>query len=309
MISPVGLPKGLALEFPTLTAESALSWLPPVGDIDVQDTQELYASLVGQVMGFFHAYGREFPWRQTNDPYEVLVSEVMLQQTQTSRVLPKYELFLSQWPTLKDLAQAPLDQLLCAWSGLGYPRRALALRETARLSSQWGWTLPPQRDALLSLPGIGPSTSSAILCFGYRQKAVYLETNVRRVLLHCLLHGHEGVKDVQLGQLLQELLQYIDDPRAWYDALMDMGVLLRYMVPNPNKRSAHYARQSGFANSDRQVRGQLLLNFQERGSLQLGILLDALHGFDTEQVIRCLKSLENDGFVQECDGVYQIKKG
>lgn len=165
-------------DFPTLPTEEAAYYLRPTFD----QTPEGYKSFVRTILGFYEAHGRQFIWRETSDPYRILLSEVMLQQTQTSRVMPKYELFLSLWPTLKDLAGSPpLDELLYHWKGLGYNRRALNLRKSAIASEKWGgWSLPKNQAELLSLPGVGKATAAAIGAFSYQERTIYLETNIRR---------------------------------------------------------------------------------------------------------------------------------
>lgn len=297
--------KGLSAEFPGLDITVAYDYLAtPVEYDSLDEAEQLEArrEFTSHIWQFYHEYGRRFPWRETRDTWAVLLSEVMLQQTQTSRVLPKYEAFLDQWPTWKAMAASSLDDVLALWKGLGYPRRALALRKVAVASERWGWNLPGDYDTLLTLPGVGPSTAAAICSFCYGQPAIYLETNIRRVLLYHFFPGQEQVHDKRLRALLERLLEDIDDVRAWYYALMDYGVLLKYLIPNANRRSAHYARQSKYENSNRQIRGLLLLNFSERGALTRTQLLDNLSNFDVERVDACIDSLCADGFIEKVPG-------
>lgn len=306
--------KGLSAEFPALSLSVAYDYLfSPVDYLALDDAGRLdlrheFSALIWR---FYNEFGRRFPWRETRATWPVLLSEVMLQQTQTARVLPKYEAFLDKWPSWESMASSSLDEVLALWKGLGYPRRALALRKVAVASERWGWELPCDYAELLTLPGVGPSTAAAVCAFSYGQPAIYLETNIRRVLLHCFFPGQEQVHDRVLRTLLDDLLADVDDVRAWYYALMDYGVLLKFLIPNANRRSAHYARQSRFENSNRQLRGLLLLHFSERGALSRNQLLDNLSGFEPERVDACLRSLCSEGFIEESaepEPRYRIKK-
>lgn len=290
--------------FPSLGEQEALSYLwPPFGH-DSADLDLFRSSILD-----FHAHhGRRFAWRETSDPYRILLSEVMLQQTQTSRVEPKYEQFLSLWPDFSSLAKAPLDELLFHWKGLGYNRRALNLRKSAALTEQWGWTIPPDEKAISSLPGVGKATTAALLAFAYQMQSIYLETNIRRVLLTCFYPEAEHVKDKELEQLLALLVAGIEDVKSWYYALMDYGVLLKALLPNANTRSAHYTRQSAFENSNRQIRGQLIHLLADTGAKDSREIVSILSRFDEERILSCLADLQKEGFVQECGGVYRIPR-
>lgn len=240
---------------------------------------------------------REFPWRNTDDPYRILLSELMLQQTQTDRVLPKYQQFLAYWPNFQAMAQTEIADVLMAWRGLGYNRRALALRTIARESERFGWTLPPQYDQLIQLPMIGPATAAAILAFAYQKPAIYLETNIRRVLIHQFHPDETQVSDTLLKKELEELLQFQSDYRNWYYALMDYGVYLKKVLVNPNRRSAHYTKQSKFAGSNRQVRGLLLVAMTEQGALDIDSLSERIN-FPRERIMQCVEDLMKEGFIE-----------
>jgi A/G-specific adenine glycosylase len=206
---------------------------------------------------------RDLPWRTTRDPYRVLVSEVMLQQTQVARVLPKYAEWLERFPALAALAEAPLEPILELWSGLGYNRRALALKRAAQVACELYAGRLPETDAeLQSLPGIGPSTAAGVRVFALDAPAVYLETNVRTVFLHDLLEGVEDVSDAHVRPLVHAALEAAMEegvgPREWYTALLDRGAHLKRTVPNPSRRSAHHRSQSPFEGSRRQKRAWLL---------------------------------------------------
>jgi A/G-specific adenine glycosylase len=290
--------------FATLTVEQAAQYLWPPFSVD-----ELSLSLFREhIHHFYQSHGRQFAWRQTRDPYQILLSEVMLQQTQTTRVEPKYELFVSLWPTLKDLAGASTLELLTHWKGLGYNRRALYLQRTAQMSEEWGWTLPNDEATLRALPGVGKATSAALLAFAFDQRSIYLETNVRRVILHCFFSDQEGVRDRQVEEVLARLIAEEEDPKSWYYGLLDYGVLLKTLVPNPNRRSAHYTRQSAFENSNRQIRGMLIHLLTESGRSSEERIIEMLCRFEADRITGCLAQLSEEGFVEERGGVYGIKE-
>ena len=201
---------------------------------------------------------RDLPWRNCDDAYAVLVSEVMLQQTQVKRVLSFWPRFMAAFPTIDALAAADTADVLSHWQGLGYNRRALALKRCAeQCSSQYGGELPHSADALCALPGIGPATAAGVVSFAYNRPSVYLETNVRTVFLHELFAGKEGVKDSDIRPLV-EMSCPTHDARRWYYALLDYGAHLKRVLPNPSRRSAHHARQSAFEGSRRQKRAELV---------------------------------------------------
>lgn len=221
------------------------------------------SEFVARVLAEGRRLYRDLPWRDTRDPYEVLVSEVMLQQTQVSRVLPRYAEWLAEFPTIEALASAPLAVVLAAWQGLGYNRRAIALKRTAeQLVASGARTLPADERALRALPGIGSATAAGVLAFAFDLPAVYLETNVRTVFLHELFADVDGVPDRVLLPLLSAALGEAASqgatPREWYYALLDYGAHLKRMHTNPSRRSAHHTRQSAFEGSNRQKRAFLL---------------------------------------------------
>ena len=200
---------------------------------------------------------RDLPWRHVDDPYAVLVSEIMLQQTQVAR-RPLRERFLSAFPTVDALAAAAVPDVLELWQGLGYNRRALALKRTAdRCAAEGAGRLPETYEGLLALPGIGPATAAGVVAFAYQRPAVYLETNVRSVFLHELFPEEEAVSDKVLLPLVEAAAFHpaaAADPRRWYYGLLDYGAHLKATVPNPSRRSAGHSRQSAFEGSRRQKR-------------------------------------------------------
>ncbi|MBI4425958.1 MAG: A/G-specific adenine glycosylase [Candidatus Kerfeldbacteria bacterium] len=201
---------------------------------------------------------RDFPWRRTHDPYKILVSEVMLQQTQADRVVPKYRAFIRSFPTIRLLAKAPLRKVLAGWQGLGYNRRAVALQRAAQaIANQYGGRVPQHIEALRRLPGVGRYTAAAVLVFAFNQPTAMVETNIRSVFLHHFFPRQRLVRDDELQPLIAQTLDR-RQPRRWYEAVMDYGAWLKKQLPNPGRRSRHYVRQSTFAGSHRQLRGQLI---------------------------------------------------
>lgn len=216
-----------------------------------------------EVWDYYQAHGRhDLPWRQpqgdTFDAYRVAVSELMLQQTQVSRVIPKYHQFLEYFPTVQDLASAPLGDVLRVWSGLGYNRRAKFLWQAARqVVRDYQGIFPKELNELIKLPGIGSNTAGAILAYGYGRPAVFVETNIRTVYIHHFFRDRTDVPDKAILGLVAETMD-TEHPREWYWALMDYGSYLKQSVGNLSRLSKTYAKQSTFQGSRRQIRGQVL---------------------------------------------------
>lgn len=201
------------------------------------------------------------------DAYQILVSEVMLQQTQVARVIDFYPRFLKTFPTIKLLAEAPLSRVLQLWQGLGYNRRAVMLQRAARVVMQrHAGTMPTDYEALLELPGVGPSTAAGIMNFAYNQPAPYLETNVRTVYLH-FFFDDASCKAIDDKEILPLVIKTMDkeNPREWFYALLDYGVMLKKTVGNLNRKSKTYTKQSPFEGSARQARAKALRKALARG--------------------------------------------
>ncbi|MGO8694253.1 MAG: A/G-specific adenine glycosylase [Rectinemataceae bacterium] len=247
------------------------------------------------MLAYYAEFGRSFPWRETKDPWTILVSEVMLQQTQTDRVLPKFIAWRERFPDAASLAASPLPEVLRLWSGLGYNRRALALAAAARIVVDSGF--PGDEKALLALPGVGPYTARAVLAFAFGLPTVFIETNIRSVFLQHFFPSEESVGDARIALLVEATLDR-KDPRTWYYALMDYGVSIKKMAGNPNRRSAHYARQTPFADSKRRVRGGVL---RELASLRGAVPREELARrlcFSRERVEEALADLHAEGFLR-----------
>ena len=249
-----------------------------------------------QIYQHYRAHKRAMPWRQTHNPYHILVSEIMLQQTPVERVLGKYGEFLARFPDFDSLAEATWPEVLAVWQGLGYNRRALALKRLAQaVVEDWGGALPRNAEDLRSLPGIGPATAGALLAFAFQQPMAFIETNIRRVFLHFFFAGQEGVTDREILPLVAETLDR-ERVRDWYYALMDYGAELKRSFLNPNRRSAHYARQSSFSGSNREVRSLILKTLIEKPSLPYKELARAV-GLSPTRTRAALEQLLAEGFV------------
>ena len=257
-----------------------------------------------RVWDFYHDHGRhELPWRRDITPYGVLVSEVMLQQTQVTRVLVKYDEWLTAFPGFAELAVASGSEVLAAWQGLGYNRRGMWLREAARrVMEDYGGQLPNDPAELVKLPGIGPNTAGSIAAFAYNEPVVFIETNIRRVFIHEFFpetEGGEPVSDASLRPLIEGALDR-EHPREWYWALMDYGSWLARQVSNPNRRSKHYARQSTFEGSVRQIRGEVLRQLLGGPKLEQEFIIADSRLPDT------LAGLAKDGLVRLEGGRWQL---
>jgi A/G-specific adenine glycosylase len=213
------------------------------------------------IWAYYEREGRsKLPWRHTKDPYAILVSEIMLQQTQVARVEEYYRRFLKKFPSFRALAKASTADVLNAWQGLGYNRRAMFLKRAAEeIVEKYDGKLPNNREALESLPGIGKGTSGSLMAFAFNKPEVFIETNIRRVFIHFFFSDKNKVTDEELKRYIESSIDQ-KNPREWYWALMDYGSSMsgKNKIANPNRRSAHYAKQSAFAGSDRELRGKIL---------------------------------------------------
>ncbi len=187
-----------------------------------------FTDLQERLLDWYRTNARELPWRRTRDPYRILVSEVMLQQTQVDRVIPKYQEFLRHFPTIDALAAAPTADVIRVWSGLGYNRRAINLQRTAQaVVARHACAMPEDLAALQALPGIGPYTAGAIACFAYEQDVGFLDTNIRRVL-HRLFFGPELPDERATMRELRDWATQIVPPGQgyqWNQALMELGAV------------------------------------------------------------------------------------
>jgi A/G-specific adenine glycosylase len=226
-----------------------------------------------RVLAWFAEAGRDLPWRATRDPYRVLVAEVLAQQTQAARAAAAWPVFLERFPDAATLAAAPPGEVLRAWQGLGYNRRALALRRTAQaVVERGGW--PDTVEELARLPGVGPYTARAVACFALEQPVAPVDTNVARVLARSLTGADPAQLTPAARQRLADQAMAPEDPWAWSSALMDTGALhcrprprcggcpleatCRWRALGPAAPPPRPRAQAPFATSDRRWRGAVV---------------------------------------------------
>lgn len=243
------------------------------------------------LLSWYNENKRDLPWRKTKGPYHVLVSEIMLQQTQVDRVIPKYTAFLTAFPTLESLAAASPADVLKAWSGLGYNRRALYLQRAAQAIVQRG-SFPQTAEELQQLPGIGAYTSRSILIFAFNKDEVTIDTNIRRILIHQFGLPEESSAD-ELRELARKVLPS-GRSRDWHNALMDYGALT---VTAKSSGIKPLSQQSPFHGSRRQYRGMLLKRLVSGENLTLVRLCKEWQK-DNDWVMELLKGLEKEGLVR-----------
>ncbi|HVT74848.1 MAG TPA: A/G-specific adenine glycosylase [Candidatus Paceibacterota bacterium] len=259
------------------------------------------------VWDYWNKSGRhDLPWRNTRDPYRILVSEVMLQQTQVSRVLAKYDEFLRAFPDVEALADSQTADVLRVWQGLGYNRRALLLKRAAEsIVRDHKGVFPRTEVALESLPGIGQSTRGALLAFAFGIPTAFIETNIRAVYLHSFFKDKKDVSDKKLLPLIEDTLDQ-KDPRSWYYALMDYGVHLKQTLPNPSRQSRHHAKQSAFKGSNRELRAAIvryvLGGARTKGDIKRHIASSI--GKTPHDIEKNINALVREGFMRETYGKY-----
>ena len=259
------------------------------------------------VRSYFRREGRQLPWRppllawdkqrDRLDPYSILVSEVMLQQTQVDRVVPKYREWLEHLPDFRTLQRASVAEVLRLWQGLGYNRRALALKRSADIVvADWAEELPTSEEALRTLPGVGAYTAAAIQAFAFNIPVIMVETNIRSVFIQAFFSHRKSVADNELVPLIEQSLDR-EDPRRWYWALMDYGAHLKRTASNPGRQSKEYVRQSTFEGSNRQLRGLVVRTLTQRSRVSWQRLLRDLD--DSPQRVKLvLAQLEREGFIR-----------
>jgi A/G-specific adenine glycosylase len=247
------------------------------------------------------------PWRTDYNPYDIFISEVMLQQTQVDRVIDKFIEFRKLFPDFKTLAESELPQLLATWQGLGYNRRALSLRNAARtIVEQHNGTLPDQLDQLETLPGIGPATAASITAFAFNKPVVFLETNIRTVIIYHFCKSEQAVPDSLLSEIAVCILDK-KSPRQWYSALMDYGTMLKKTVGNLSRKSATYKKQSTFKGSRRELRGKVLKQLLETPKLS-SVKLSEYLSEPSEKLLPVLEQLTRENIVKYNKGRYLIEK-
>lgn len=257
------------------------------------------------IWNFYRENGRQFAWRATQDPYAIFISEIMLQQTQTYRIAPKYEQWLAEFPDFQALANATLRDVLSVWQGLGYNRRGMYTQKVAqRVVAEYESRLPADPIILETFPGIGKNTAGSICAFAFNMPVVFIETNIRAVYIHSFFKDRDDVHDKELLPLIAQTVDR-QNPREWYYALMDYGVFLKQQGKNPSRKSVHHAKQSRFQGSDRQIRGAIIRLLTQHSALTSEQLIAHLEK-DAQRVQQIINQLNKELLLKYRDGFYSI---
>ncbi len=262
----------------------------------------------GVVMQYFADYGRhDLPWREPEaddsfDPYKILVSELMLQQTQVNRVRQKYIEFLSKFPNVQTLAKASLGEVLVAWQGLGYNRRAKFLWQAAqKIVHDFDGIFPEVVAELETLPGVGKNTAGAIVAYAFDKPVVFIETNIRTVYIHHFFHDQTDIPDSAILDLVEQTTPK-RKIREWYWSLMDYGTHLKQTVGNLSRASKSYAKQSKFEGSLRQIRGHVLRALGRKSMTSTELSKE----ITDERLPDVLATLEREELIQRHDKTYSL---
>lgn len=294
--------------------------------MQLSEPQTLYPVLVS----WFDEHGRDLPWRHINDPWAILVCEVMSQQTPVSRVLPTWTYWMERWPTPADLAAASPAEVLLAWDKMGYPRRAMRLVECAKqITDVHGGALPREREELLALPGIGAYTADAIIAFAYRERSVVLDTNIRRVLARW--HGEALPRPTQSRTEVMRAEGFVpatpDKAWQWNAAIMELGALICtarnprcadcpftsvcqwFIAGKPADEFANKRKPQGFEGTNRQARGKIMavLRSSAHPSLSPAALAVATD-LPAERFEPALAGLLDDGLAVANDGLISLPR-
>lgn len=260
-----------------------------------------------EVWSHYRAHKRDMPWRADTSPYSIVVSEIMLQQTQVSRVTVKFASWMKRFPTWQVLAKAPVADVLREWSGLGYNRRALYLKRIAEeVVANYKGILPDTFEELRKLPGIGPNTAGAILAYAFNKPYQFIETNIRSAYIHFFFpRAKAKIPDSKLLPLIEQTLDQRNS-REWHWALMDYGSYIKSTYPNPSRRSAHHVKQSKFKGSNRELRANIL-KFILENPVTLKKIRAQFSNYSNEQVQKNVDDLVREGFICKRGSAYSIQ--
>lgn len=263
---------------------------------------------------FYKKNKRDFPWRAPTlklrrdkklDSYKILISEVMLQQTQTYRAVPKYNMWIKKFPNFETLNKASFSKILKAWSGLGYNRRALYLKQIAQqVVNEHNGKLPMDEQILVKFPGIGKNTACSVIVFSTNIPLIFIETNIRRVFIHEFFQDKNTVDDKEILKLVEKTID-TKNPREWYYGLMDYGAILGKLPNNPNSKSKHYKKQSRFEGSLRQIRGAIIRELSISNVRKTTQLKEKITK-DEEMFKKALKQLEKEQFIHVDEDIVSI---
>lgn len=258
------------------------------------------------VWDYYKQNNRSMPWRVDTNFYYVMVSEIMLQQTQVSRVLQKFHSFIRRFPDIESLAKADLSDVLEEWMGLGYNRRAKFLKQAAQIIvERFNGIFPATLDQWMALPGFGRNTASAVLVYSRNIPLVFVETNIRTVFIHHFFAGRELVSDKEIEILMNETLD-MNNPREWYWALMDYGTFLKKEFGNVSRKSSSYSKQSKFEGSFRQKRAAVLRFIVITRLVTKEEIIENLK-LSSEIFEKVMQSLRDDALIDFKNGNYFVK--
>jgi A/G-specific adenine glycosylase len=259
------------------------------------------------VWKFYTEHGRHtLPWRKTHDAYKVLVSELMLQQTQVERVIPYYKEWLKKYPNVTALATASLADVLISWQGLGYNRRAKMLHEAAKnVVQEYKGKMPKTVEELEALPGVGSYTARAVAAFAYNQPVIFIETNIRTAVVHHFFADRTGIPDSEVMTVLEKATPKNHDSREWHAALMDYGAHLKRSGIRINAKSKGYTKQSSFLGSAREVRGAVLRALAQK-PVTKGALIKLFPSDRREQVETQIVKLQKEGLIQKTGSLFHL---
>jgi A/G-specific adenine glycosylase len=261
-------------------------------------------SFIAAVWNYYSKNKRHFPWRETSDPYFIFLSEMCLQQTQTSRVVLKYQELIDAFPTVTKLSEASFSHVLSYWSGLGYNRRAKYVLESAKIIvEKYAGVFPSDPHVLDELPGVGFNTAAAVVVYAFNIPVAFIETNIRRVYIHHYFQEKEQVTDEAILSVVHATMDR-QNPREWFWALMDYGSFLAKSIDNPNRKSNRYTKQSTFLGSAREVRGSILKTLLVAPHTYQGI--EAQMKGDKKHLEKALQALHRENLIVVKDGLYSL---
>ncbi len=265
-------------------------------------TKRRIAQFQKKILSFYAEKKRDLPWRRTTDPYAILLSEIMLQQTQVDRVVAYYKRWLEKWPTIRDLAGASRAEVFREWLGLGYNNRAKNLHEAAKIiSEKYKGNVLAALEHYGELPGIGPYTAAAVHIFSANKGLITVDTNIRRILIH-EFRLDEKIADRELREIAGKCLPP-GKSRDWHNALMDYGAMF---LTSRKTGIRPKTRQLQFEGSDRQVRSRILRHLLNGKDCSLGELRK-IAGCDAKQLRRIVEGMAKDGIIGQRNGNYRVE--
>jgi len=257
------------------------------------------------IFSWWEVNRRDLPWRDTRDPYHILISEIMLQQTQVSRGLPKYLEFLKTFPTVFDLASASVGDVLRIWKGMGYNRRALFLQKTAiEIVDTYKGIFPKEEKKLLALPGIGKYTARAMMVFAFELDVTMIDTNIREII-RTHFFGGKQCKETEIEKVAIQLLP-TGNSWAWHEALMDYGALALDRTKNEEKGK----KSVPFKDTNRFIRGRIMDAVRERiwKKKELVKYIECTHHKDKEKISMNIEALMNEHLLENEKNHIQLPK-